>query len=125
MKQEFFSRQDLGGIDEAVFLQSLQEANAKNKFNERMPKVGEVVIFYPNPDDSVSRSNNAESCAAIITRVWSSICVNIKVIPDHGPMQDRGSVTHHTANPAGYHFKFHDEVYPTPIDATKVVFGGK
>lgn len=122
MEQNFFSRPDLDGVNEEAFLQSLKETNNKPQFNERMPKVGEIVIFYPNPDDSVSRSNSNDSCAAIVTRVWSSICVNIKVIPDHGPMQDRGSVTHHTANPAGYHFKFHDEVYPDPVDFSKVVF---
>lgn len=122
MKQEFFSQKDLGGINEDVFLESLKKANEKQQFNERMPKLGEVVIFYPNPDDSVSRSNGVDCCAAIVTRVWSSVCVNIKVIPDHGPMQDRGSVTHHTANPAGYHFKFHNEVYPDKIDFKDVVF---
>lgn len=93
-------------------------------YNERMPKVGETVLFTPNPDDNVAMSNgNSEGpIAAIVTRVWSSVCVNIKIIPDHGPMQDRGSVTHASANPAGYHFKFMDEVYPTPADAMSVVF---
>ena len=125
MKQQFFSAPDLCGVDETEFLESLKEANSKNKFNERMPKVGETVIFYPNPDDTVSKSNGADSCAAIVTRVWSSICVNLKVIPDHGPMQDRGSVTHHTANPAGYHFKFHNEVYPYPVNPRDIVFGNQ
>lgn len=75
----------------------------------RMPKLGETVIFFPNPDDSVSRSNGAECIPAIITRPWSSVVANIKIIPDHGPMQDRGSVSHWSANPAGYHFIFQDE----------------
>jgi hypothetical protein len=95
----------------------------ESKFNERMPKVGEVVIFYPNPDDTIAKSNGAEFCSAIVTRAWSSVCANIKIIPDHGPMQDRGSVSHHSANPAGYHFKFLNEVYPDPVDIRNVVFG--
>lgn len=122
MEQNFFSQKDLGGIDETVFKQELEKANGKAKFNERMPQVGEVVIFTPNPDDEIAKSNYAETCAAIVTRVWSSVCVNLKIIPDHGPMQDRGSVTHHSANPAGYHFRFHDEVYPKPFDPLRTVF---
>jgi hypothetical protein len=93
-------------------------------FNERMPKIGETVLFTSNPDDTVAKSNhNDDPIPAIVTRVWSAVCVNLKIIPDHGPMQDRGSVTHHSANPAGYHFKFMNEVYPDPIHPRDVVFG--
>jgi hypothetical protein len=83
--------------------------NNSQAFSERMPKLGETVIFFPNPDDSAARSNGADVCVALITRPWSSVCANIKIVPDHGPMQDRGSVTHFSANPAGYHFMFLDE----------------
>lgn len=85
-------------------------------FSTKTPKVGETVLFYPNPDDAVAKSNHNEDgpIAAIVTRVWSSICVNVKIIPDHGPMQDRSSVVHSSANPAGYHFKFMEDVYPEP-----------
>lgn len=76
-----------------------------------MPKVGEIVLFTSNPDDAVAQSNNNSGpIPAIVTRAWSEVCVNLKIIPDHGPMQDRGSVTHVTANPAGYNFRFMDEV---------------
>lgn len=79
--------------------------------NERMPQVGETVIFTSNPDDTVARSNhNDDPIPAIVTRVWSSVCVNLKIIPDHGPMQDRGSVSHVSANPVGYNFRFMSEV---------------
>ena len=81
----------------------------QNEYSTRTPKLGEIVIFFPNPDDSVAKSNHADVCPAIITRPWSSVCANVKIIPDHGPMQDRGSVTHFSANPAGYHFMFQDE----------------
>jgi hypothetical protein len=82
-------------------------------YNERMPRIGETVLFTPNPDDTVAKSNhnNESPIAAIVTRVWSSVCVNLKIIPDCGPMQDRTSVTHASANSAGYHFKFMGEVY--------------
>ena len=126
-EQRLFSKPDLDGIDPERFMKSLQEANANmtkaNQFNHRNPKVGEVVIFTPNPDDAVAKSNhNPDNIAAIVTRVWSSVCVNLKIIPDHGPMQDRGSVTHISANPAGYHFQFMDEVYPLSTDPSKVIF---
>ena len=75
----------------------------------RMPKLGETVIFFPNPDDTVARSNGATECPAIVTRPWSAVVTNLKLIPDHGPMQDRGSVSHWSANPAGYHFMYMDE----------------
>ena len=78
----------------------------------RTPKIGEIVLFQCNPDDSIAKSNhNEEVIPAIVTRVWSDICVNLKIVPDCGPMQDRTSVVHQSANPAGYHFQFQDEFY--------------
>lgn len=73
----------------------------------RKPYVGETVLFTPNPGDTVAKSNyNNDDVAAIVTRVWGAICINIKLIPDCGPMQDRTSVIHQSQNPAGYHFRF-------------------
>lgn len=78
--------------------------------NTRTPRVGEIVLFTANPDDATAHSNhNDDPIPAIITRVWSAICVNMKIIPDCGAMQDRTSVVHRSANPAGYHFTFTDE----------------
>lgn len=85
------------------------ENSNQTEFSTRVPKLGEQVIFFPNPDDSVARSNNAKVCVAFVTAPWSSIIVNLKIMPDHGPIQDRGSVSHFSANPAGYHFMFADE----------------
>lgn len=80
--------------------------------NTRKPLIGEIVLFQCNPDDTIATSNhNHDVIPAIITRVWSEVCVNLKIIPDCGPMQDRTSVTHQSANPAGYHFQFHDEYH--------------
>lgn len=85
------------------------ENSTQGELNTRVPKLGETVIFFPNPDDDVARSNHAKVCVAIVTSPWSAVCANLKIVPDHGPMQDRGSVTHFSANPAGYHFMFQDE----------------
>lgn len=75
----------------------------------RNPKIGETVLFTPNPDDTIAKSNhNDNPIPAIITRIWGPICVNLKIIPDCGPMQDRTSVVHVSQNPAGYHFDYLD-----------------
>lgn len=76
----------------------------------RTPFVGEIVLFTPNPGDTVAQSNyNTGEIAAIVTRVWSHGCVNLKIIPDCGAMQDRTSVVHQSLNYAGYSFRFQDE----------------
>jgi len=106
--QGFFAQHDLDGIDPELFLQSLKAAN--NKPARRSPQVGDIVLFQGNPDDSIAHSNfNHDRIPAIITRKWSEVCVNLKIIPDCGPMQDRTSVVHISANPAGYNFIFPDE----------------
>lgn len=78
----------------------------------RTPRLGETVLFYPKPDDSVAKSNhNDDPIPAIITRVWSAICVNLKIFPDCGAVQDRTSVCHQSANPVNYNFMFIEEYY--------------
>jgi hypothetical protein len=80
------------------------------KTENRVPKIGEIVLFTCNPDDAIAKSNhNDDVIPAIVTRVWSHGCVNLKIIPDCGPMQDRTSVVHFSLNPAGYHFEFQEE----------------
>ncbi len=106
--QAFFSQHDLDGIDPESFLESLRLANGKEPKVTRSPQVGDTVLFKANPDDSISHSNwNKDRIPAIITRKWSDYCVNIKIIPDCGPMQDRTSVVHQSINAAGYNF-----IYP-------------
>lgn len=82
----------------------------------RKPYVGETILFTANPDDTVAHSNhNKDEIPAIVTRVWSEMCINCKIIPDCGPMQDRTSVVHQSANPAGYHFRFIGEEKISPV----------
>ncbi len=74
---------------------------------KQKPYVGQTVLFMSNQDDTVAKSNhNKDYIPAIITRIFSDMVVNIKIIPDCGPMQDRTSVTHISLNSMGYHFKF-------------------
>lgn len=76
----------------------------------KQPQVGDIVLFTPNPDDSIAKSNhNTHPIPAIITRTWGPICVNLKIIPDCGPMQDRTSVVHVSQNPAGFHWAYTNE----------------
>lgn len=76
----------------------------------KQPRVGDIVLFTPNPDDAIAKSNhNHDPIPAIITRVWGPICCNIKIIPDCGAMQDRTSVVHRSQNPAGYNWVYNDE----------------
>ena len=78
-------------------------------YGDRMPFVGEVVLFTPNPSDGVAKANkNDDAIPAIVTRVWSNVCVNLKIFPDCGPVQDRTSVVRKDANPASYHFNYTD-----------------
>lgn len=83
-----------------------------------MPHVGEIILFTPNPGDTIAKSNhNNDDVAAMVTRVWSHGCVNIKIFPDCGATQDRTSVVHQSMNPAGYHFRFVDEEHlPKPSE---------
>jgi hypothetical protein len=76
----------------------------------KQPQVGDMVLFVPNPSDDIAKSNfNDAPIAAIITRVWGQFCVNLKIIPDCGAMQDRTSSVHISQNPAGYHWFYNDE----------------
>lgn len=60
---------------------------------KKQASIGDIVKFYPHKDDKVSFSNSHPGpIAAIVTRIWDSGLVNLKIIPDCGPMEDRGSV---------------------------------
>lgn len=63
---------------------------------KRIPQIGDTVWYFPPKEDAAARSNNNKGVIpATITRVWGSDCtcaVNLKIFPDHGPVQDRGSV---------------------------------
>ena len=54
------------------------------------PSIGRVV-HYTQPEDE-KHFNGIAVHPAVITRVWSETCVNLKVFFDCGPVEDRTSV---------------------------------
>lgn len=77
------------------------------KYGDRMPYIGETVHFEPSPDDQVARrGKNTDPVAAMVTKVRSSVCVDLKIIPNFGPMQDRKSVSRRDASPDEYYFDY-------------------
>jgi hypothetical protein len=63
---------------------------------KRVPKIGDTVWYFPPAEDLVAKSNNNKGVVcAKVTRAWgtdATSALNIKIFPDHGPVQDRGSV---------------------------------
>ena len=55
---------------------------------KQKPSVGRIVLFRKEP------SNGATEHPAIITRVWSDICVNVTVFLDYGAPFNATSVNH-------------------------------
>ena len=52
---------------------------------ERMPYVGEIVLYRVGPGDTAELRNNwAEVLPAIVVQPWSPTCANLKVFTD-GP----------------------------------------
>jgi hypothetical protein len=47
------------------------------------PSIGRTVLYRPTAEDRVNRGG-AEFYPAVITRVWSPICVNLQVLADAG-----------------------------------------
>jgi hypothetical protein len=56
--------------------------------------LGRIVIYAPTDSE---RSNGANSLPAMIVRVWSDICVNLKVFADGDHSYWKTSVTQGTA----------------------------
>ena len=58
-------------------------------------KVGDIVLYTPPVTDKTAFSNGHPGpVAAIITRIWGGEpeTVSLKIVPDCGPLEDRGSV---------------------------------
>lgn len=63
---------------------------------DRKPTVGRIVLFDPSPDDREARANgigDGEKLPAVIVRVWSETCVNLRVLNDGESVLHRTSVT--------------------------------
>lgn len=69
--------------------------------------VGQLVQFTPNENDAVAKSNgNTAPIAALVTRVWEDgSMVNLKIFPDCGPVEDRGSVPPKSKKVAAYFYE--------------------
>lgn len=65
---------------------------------ERVPKVGDIVILHLGDNDQI-QNNYAKELPAIVTRVWSNNCVNLKGIPDGPGTVWRTSVLHQNPFP--------------------------
>ena len=46
------------------------------------PTVGEIVNYFPGDTPNMPVHNGAEMLPAVIVRVWSDTCVNLKVFND-------------------------------------------
>lgn len=57
---------------------------------QQKPSLGRIVHYRAASSKEVW--SGADVHAAIVTRVWSDRCVNLKVLPDGGPVFDKTSV---------------------------------
>jgi hypothetical protein len=57
------------------------------------PHIGQSVEFFTKDESRHSNGNKEGPYAAIVTRVWSPTCVNLKVLPDCGEIYDSTSVS--------------------------------
>lgn len=48
------------------------------------PTIGRIVIYKYGDHEKCAHVNGAEQCPAVIVRVWTDTCVNLKLIED-GP----------------------------------------
>lgn len=46
------------------------------------PTLGRIVIYKYGQDEKCLHTNGASECPAVIVRVWSDTCVNLKLIED-------------------------------------------
>lgn len=46
------------------------------------PKIGMIVLYYPTLEEQKTKNNHQTVCPAIVTAVWSSYCVNLKILFD-------------------------------------------
>jgi hypothetical protein len=56
-----------------------------------MPVLGQPVVYVAS--DYEAHINGSREHAAIVTRVWSELLVNLQVLYDFGPIAIRGSVS--------------------------------
>ena len=57
------------------------------------PTIGRIVWFHPAPADPIVGNDGTQPFAAIITRVWSGVCVNLAIFDANGTPTNRTSVS--------------------------------
>lgn len=63
----------------------------------KTPKIGDTVIFFQDtPKLGDEWHNGHRDHLAIVTAVWGPDCVNLKVLFDQGPIEDKSSVSRRT-----------------------------
>lgn len=82
------------------------------------PTIGRIVIFKYPTNERCHHTNGAIECPAMIVRVWSDTCVNLKLIED-GPQNSwRTSVLQgELAGTDGASWRWPDRE-PKPLPAT-------
>lgn len=62
--------------------------------NVRKPKVGEIVLYFPQPDEDDALANGGVKggIPAIVTQAWSEQTVNLRVFADSDEVLWRSSV---------------------------------
>lgn len=77
---------------------SKQKGNDHERVHFRVPKVGDIVHFFPRSNDKHARTNAAEFLAAVVLQAWGDDKANLWVFPldekAHQHMQIRWSVPH-------------------------------
>jgi len=86
----------------------------------RTPKVGEIVTFIPDANDTIAKLNDSfDPMPAIVTRVHGPDMVNLTIFPDTRPPQCRQSVGHISVYPDVSHFDFIESPEPEAKEETE------
>ncbi len=69
----------------------------KDKGLNRVPKIGDAIIYFPGENDKDVKNNGADYLPGVIVRTWGdhlSHAVNAKIAPDGPGMFWRTSIMH-------------------------------
>lgn len=84
--------------------------------NQKKLKVGDIVLFKVSPNDLECSNNHATELPAIVVRVFSNDCANLRVLTDGNAMPWKTSVTY-SENPDHTHTWHWGETAEQPAEA--------